>query len=84
MRAEGQNRCAQNCNYFLSGGSVYDIMDAHGVGQSTFYKCIWRTLYALDKYLDNIKLDIDNPDELSRLERGFATRTNNVIRGVVW
>eukprot|EP00808_Paulinella_micropora_P010168 g38690.t1 len=34
---------------FLAGGSYLDIADLHGVGESTFYKCLWRVILLLNR-----------------------------------
>eukprot|EP00808_Paulinella_micropora_P004375 g41034.t1 len=34
---------------FLAGGSYLDIADLHGVGESTFYKCLWRIILLLNR-----------------------------------
>eukprot|EP00808_Paulinella_micropora_P023552 g82272.t1 len=34
---------------FLAGGSYLDIVDLHGVAESTFYKCIWRVILLINR-----------------------------------
>lgn len=34
---------------FMSGGSVYDIMQTHGLSHSSLYNCIWHTISAINK-----------------------------------
>eukprot|EP00808_Paulinella_micropora_P030837 g74989.t1 len=34
---------------FLAGGSYLDIADLHGVGESTFYKCLWCVILLLNR-----------------------------------
>lgn len=67
---------------FLAGGSHLDIMDLHGVGYSTFYRCLWRTCYALDKCLP-MSFNVADEDEMAQLEDGFARLTRHVLRGIV-
>eukprot|EP00808_Paulinella_micropora_P020571 g26203.t1 len=35
--------------HFLAGGSYLDIVDLHGVAESTFYKCIWRVILLIKR-----------------------------------
>jgi hypothetical protein len=67
---------------FLAGGSVYDIVDLHGVAYSSFYRCLWRTLIAIDAALP-LSFNITSDTEMTASEQGFASLTNGVLRGIV-
>jgi hypothetical protein len=67
---------------FLAGGNYLDIMDLHGVGESTFYRCLHRSLKALDQVL-RLSYDVSNTSEMESIEKGFATLTDGVLRGTV-
>lgn len=34
---------------FMSGGSVYDIMQTHGLSHSSLYNCVWHTILAINR-----------------------------------
>jgi hypothetical protein len=67
---------------FLAGGAVHDIVDLHGVAKATFYKCLWKTLMAIDKKC-KLTFPIGENGALEELEEQFSHFSNGVLRGFV-
>ena len=65
---------------WLSGGHVYDIMDMHGVGESTFYRIVKETMACIVALLP-LSFPVNDSEKLKDIEEGFAARTNGVLRG---
>jgi hypothetical protein len=67
---------------YLAGGSVYDIQDLHGVGNSTFYRCFYRTIDAIDDEL-SLHFPLHDKSFMRRLASGFARLCHNGFTGCV-
>eukprot|EP00658_Telonema_sp_P-2_P031779 TRINITY_DN2370_c0_g1_i7.p1 TRINITY_DN2370_c0_g1~~TRINITY_DN2370_c0_g1_i7.p1 ORF type:complete len:322 (+),score=56.82 TRINITY_DN2370_c0_g1_i7:161-1126(+) len=69
---------------FLAGGAYQDIVDLHGIGESTLYDIMMRVYEAMRKHYP-LRFDLDNDKELARMEREFAdaSASKGVLRGVV-
>jgi hypothetical protein len=58
---------------YLAGGHVYDIIDLHGVGRSTFYKVLWSTMSAISQVL---RLQGIPHQDMSALRFALATHSH--------
>ena len=70
---------------YLAGGAALDLCYLHGVAHTTLLKMVWETLRALDAGLPAFSLedDIQDIERCRELAAGFASRTDNNIRGVI-
>jgi hypothetical protein len=64
------------------GGNFLDIADMHGVAYQTFYKCLWRTIDAIET-VEHFGFPYDDAAKLAELERGFHTRNHQSLAGCV-
>jgi hypothetical protein len=65
---------------YMAGASYLDLCALFGVGHSTFYNIIWKTLQAIDKYMAELTLeaDIQNIDRCRTLTQRFAERSEHM------
>lgn len=68
---------------YLAGGSYLDVCSNFGVSNAEFYRSVWRCVDAIN---DTFPIDfpIDDEEELTRLEEGWARKSRRqTLRGVV-
>eukprot|EP00658_Telonema_sp_P-2_P045306 TRINITY_DN3323_c0_g2_i1.p1 TRINITY_DN3323_c0_g2~~TRINITY_DN3323_c0_g2_i1.p1 ORF type:complete len:247 (+),score=51.01 TRINITY_DN3323_c0_g2_i1:238-978(+) len=69
---------------FCAGGAYQDIIDIHGIAESTLYDMLMKVWRAMRKHYP-LQFDLEDDEMLEELERGFAglSRTQGAVRGVV-
>ena len=71
---------------WFAGGSVYDIVDLHGVHRSTFDKYIWTVVKAINAHFELPLLDAMDACDVTYLQSvatRFENKTSGVLRGCV-
>ena len=71
---------------WLAGGSHIDLCFAWGVSKSAFYSTLgvlWPTIEAINDILEDIGFPIDNLFELEEMRKGFNTKNNGIMDGLV-
>eukprot|EP00808_Paulinella_micropora_P015752 g75347.t1 len=62
---------------FLAGGSYLDIVDLHGVAESTFYICIWRVILLINRNIAlGQSLKFPSESEFPCLAAGWQARSS--------
>eukprot|EP00808_Paulinella_micropora_P027069 g64028.t1 len=62
---------------FLAGGSYLDIVDLHGVAESTFYKCTWRVILLINRNIAlGQSLKFPSESEFTCLAAGWQARSS--------
>ena len=70
---------------WIAGGAVCDVVDMHGMSQSTFYTKVVVWLEAIYTVCGSscMRLTSSFLDDLSEFERGFAAKSAGALRGCV-
>eukprot|EP00951_Prasinocladus_malaysianus_P004139 scaffold29253_cov31-Prasinocladus_malaysianus.AAC.2 len=69
---------------YLAGGHYLDIVDMHGISESTFYQLLTDVPRAINEvYSDEIAFPMEDPQKLEELSQGFYQRSGQTMAGIV-
>ena len=68
-------------NSFFAGGSAYDIFPLFGIGHTSFFRCIWAIVHAINKTPD---MRIDFPMEHFKQQQILHGFMKKALLTVCW